>query len=474
MRARWSILLLLLALPLAQAAFTASFNPDTRTIKLNDTARFTLTLTHDSTQSQTFEIYSPEIAWDITTEPTTDRVVTIYPQQARNITLILRPLYVTTGYYVVPIHIRRSGANELGKLYALVGVLDPDTPVGIYLPTVKITTDIPASLDPRSPITLPITLENKNRRDLERVTLKIRSALFNKDIDTSLASLERKDIDVELELDPRTPPQEDVIKITALITADNRNYHYDAAPAIITIPEHGEIAADVQLTSGVLKRLQQITFTNTGNARKTQTYSIDRKLWGLFTNTEPEPRVLVQDGITRYAWDLDLEPGEQTTLLIVTNYRILAYLAILAILGVIAYYVFRSPVIIAKTATIVATHEGGITELKVMITVVNRSKHDVKDVVILDKVPRIASVVKDFDLGTVRPVKMLHDDKKGTLLKWKLDVLDSREERVIAYKMRSSLTILGGLQLPVAVAKCQSNGHERTTRSNVSQIGFGG
>ena len=88
--------------------------------------------------------------------------------------------------------------------------------------------------------------------------------------------------------------------------------------------------------------------------------------------------------------------------------------------------------------------------------------------------PRIASIVKDYDIGTVRPVNVLHDDKKGALIKWKFESLDAGEERVITYKMRSSLTILGGLQLPVAVAKCKSSGHERTTRSNVSQIGFGG
>ena len=472
MRAR--LLVLLLLLPIVSATFTAELTPDNRVIKLNETAKFLLTITHDSATSQDFEIYSPDVIWDVTTEPAADRILTVYPTEKRQTTLILRPLYVNPGTYVVPIHVRLSGKNQLVKTFAIIGAVVPTTPVGTYIPTVTITPKLDPSIDPRGELTVPVLLENKNRRDLGSVTVKLRSGLINADYTTTLGPLEKKEVRITTRIDALTPPQDDTLKATVFIGADNTTYQYDSAIIPYRVDEYGEIAPDAAFQDSFLKHVQTITFTNTGNTPRTLTYTVQRAYWGLFTKATPRPDIVVRDGTKVYAWEIRLAPREQTELTIVTNYRSIFYLAILIALCVLAYYLLRSPIILRKSATIVTTHEGGISELKVLIHVINRSKHELTDVAILDKVPRIASVVKDEEIGTVRPVKILHDDKRGTMIKWRFDAIEPSEERLIAYKMRSSLTILGGLQLPVAVAKFQSHGRERSTRSNVSQIGFGG
>jgi hypothetical protein len=86
---------------------------------------------------------------------------------------------------------------------------------------------------------------------------------------------------------------------------------------------------------------------------------------------------------------------------------------------------------------------------------------------IIDKVPHIAEVLKDFEMGTLHPTKVLKHAKKGTLIKWEVKELDKFEERVLAYKIKSRLSVLGEFKLPVAVAKFSTlSGKERSTHSN--------
>ena len=125
-----------------------------------------------------------------------------------------------------------------------------------------------------------------------------------------------------------------------------------------------------------------------------------------------------------------------------------------------------------KTATVIATKEGGISELKVIIEIINRSKKQIKHVKIIDNVPRIAELAKEYDVGTVKPDKVVQHERKGTLVKWSLDEVDPGEERVISYKVKSKLSILGGVTLPSAAAKFEFGKRQRTANSNTPVIGF--
>jgi hypothetical protein len=110
----------------------------------------------------------------------------------------------------------------------------------------------------------------------------------------------------------------------------------------------------------------------------------------------------------------------------------------------------------------------------VLIEVRNRSGHRINNVKLLDKIPRIVELVEEHGVGTLRPAKVLRQDASGSLLSWNLNELDRYEERVVSYRIRTKLSIVGRLHLPVAQVKFERHpGRTRSTRSNISQIGFG-
>lgn len=75
---------------------------------------------------------------------------------------------------------------------------------------------------------------------------------------------------------------------------------------------------------------------------------------------------------------------------------------------------------------------------------------------------------------TLRPVNIVKHDRKGTIVKWSIEKMAPGEQRIITYKIKSKLSILGGVTLPVAVAKFDAAGRKRTTSSNAPLVGFSG
>jgi len=98
----------------------------------------------------------------------------------------------------------------------------------------------------------------------------------------------------------------------------------------------------------------------------------------------------------------------------------------------------------------------------------NRSRKPVHNMLVTDGLPRITEFVESHHLGSLRPSRVARTMKKGTLLYWELDVLEPYEERIITYRMKSRLKIVGDMTLPRARVKFeQANGSERIEISPV-------
>ena len=93
---------------------------------------------------------------------------------------------------------------------------------------------------------------------------------------------------------------------------------------------------------------------------------------------------------------------------------------------------------------------------------------------ITDWIPSIATHKKESHVGTLAPKKILKHLKRGTIIKWEIDALEPFEERIISYKLKSKIAIVGGLTLPHSKIKFETDkGQERTVTSNRSRINFG-
>ncbi len=195
----------------------------------------------------------------------------------------------------------------------------------------------------------------------------------------------------------------------------------------------------------------------------------------LFTATYPEAKVIKdQTGKTFFAWELTLAAGESAEpIIIVTSYRWLFYIIAIMIVACVAYVGFKNPLIVRKQGITLGGKEG-LGELKIMINIKNPSNHTIHDMTIFDKVPNLADLVHEFGMGTLSPVKILRSEKDGsTLLKWNIEKLDPYEDRIISYKIKPRLSIVGDFSLPRTTVNYKKNDKLIKVNSNVAVVSAG-
>ena len=124
---------------------------------------------------------------------------------------------------------------------------------------------------------------------------------------------------------------------------------------------------------------------------------------------------------------------------------------------------------IRKEVAVIGIEEGGISDLKVILHVKNRTGKNFDRITIVDKIPTIATVLKTTEVGSLTPTKITQT-KEGILVKWELEKLEKYEEMVFSYTIKSRLSILGGLRLPQATARFFHENKERRTASGAVAV----
>ncbi len=461
----WLIVAIVLLSNVSAQDFSVEFSPGQQTIGENDKAEYSLLLYHDYKGIEFFEVYSPEVLWDIRT----NELLQVRPSEPFTTILSIQPLNINPGLYGVPIHVKRSGTNEVKKALLYMEVTGPPS-THTYLPAVRGTVEIPAKVDPRKDVVITVNLENQNRRNLSDLSIKVRSNVINQDFVTNLGPLERKTARFITNIDPQTRPQRDALRVTVVATEKDRGYQFDLPPIDYEIPSYGQITPTIEIVKSFLRRTRIITLKNDANVLIDQPFAFKMPWYTrIFSSTDPDARV--ENG--NLVWDVQINVGNSREVRITTNFRPAAIILLLAIIAYIAYLVFRSPIVIRKSAHVLSTREGGISELKILLEVKNRTNKPVRDATIIDLVPRIAELIKEYDVGTLTPKNVIRHERKGTILKYEVGDIMPHEERVISYQVKSSLSILGGVSLPEAVARfVASTGKERTTSSNKPKVNF--
>lgn len=444
--------------------FSATITPQEKTIKTPETATYELSILNNGRNGQIFEIFSPDIIWDVRT----DKPLFVSPKKITTAQLLIRPLNLNPGMYGVPLTIRKVGSTETIKQTIFIELQSQHPPTTTYLPAFKANASMPKQIEPNNEFTLTLNLENLNKRNLSDVNIRIRSNTVNKDYTTTLAPREKKTLTFTTTPDKTIPPQKDVLKINIIKTEKDKVYQYEANPIQYEVLPYDNVAIEKKEWSDFLLEIYTAKITNKGNIPKDTTHAKEMTLLKrLFSKTYPE----ASTSKGAYNWNVHTDIGEEMTVSITTNYRPAAATAFIIIVMILAYYLLRSPLSIKKTATVISTKEGSISEMKIKLNILNRSKKIIRNINIIDLVPKIAEVEKKFDSTMIAPSQIIHNDKKGTLLKWNIDHLDSKEEHILTYRLHSKLNITGGATLPVAVARfTTTDGKERTTFSNKHKV----
>lgn len=415
-----------------------------------------------------------DISWSVLSEPLSDYFsgMKIGAHSIKKTTLRLsHAADLNFGAYKLALKIISSKTPDSKTEYLTINLIPPTPVILDYLAAVSRIVEIPAKIDPRQEFEIKINLVNRNPKNITSMLIKIRTKnnLLSKDVRTELAPLGKQIIRESFKLDSLTPPQEDMLIVSLIVEGNVLQPEIEEKFEIVG---YGELVEQESKTKkSFLKIVEETTYFNDGNINALKTIEIETSAFKkIFTKTWPKSFTITREGKRYMAWQLSLEPQQSMTIKVQRSYRGLFLFCVLVIIIAVAYYVFRSPVSVKKEATVIGLREGGISEMRVLLHVKNRSKKAFEKITIIDRVPKIAELEKIFDAGTLHPTKIFQH-KQGTVMKWEIDSLDKYEERMFSYRIKSKLSILGAFNLPTAIARFHdSKGKKFITKSNKARI----
>lgn len=437
-------------------------------------AIYNVSITNQRDVTQTYELFSPTsgIGWSVVTRPLRNRMVTIGGNGTAMIEVVVEPIEkFPPGVYIVNLDITTNfGENYQMPLRIYMGPVLPSE----YLPAIRTTVDMNDRIDPRETQSIKIFIENLNPLDLTGMVVRIVSDIpeLNMEQTVDLAPNDHRAVEVTVKLPDTQQPKEyfvffqferndEIIKVV-----DKK---------IEVLPLAVPFIQKIDEQKSFLKKKQVITFSNPGNVRNTQTMRVDvGAIESVFTTTSPKARLVKDANRRAFAWDIELGPDEERKVETTTSYQIPFAVLIIVLISIPIYQVYRNPFAITKSASDLVVEEGGVSALKVTLVVKNLGSSVLKDIEILDEIPSIAAVEKDVEMGTLKPSQMLQGRGGSIFARWKLSELEGKEERLITYKLKSRLNIIGTMQLPRAKAAFSTgNGKKKVSYSNIYRVSTG-
>jgi len=222
------------------------------------------------------------------------------------------------------------------------------------------------------------------------------------------------------------------------------------------------------ISYSLLLQTATITVKNEGNAPSTSFYVTEDMPMFIQSLVQPVGHYTVETIHDRvfYHWLIpSLMPGEER----VVKYQVNLWNVWAITLIIIFSIVFGFKYVFTPKVVKSFTHSGPIArgkEIIVSLDVRNRSRKKINDVEVRDFIPSILGVVGKYD--TLRP--KARKVKGGTELVWNFDSLKPREERVITYRIKPSVDVMGSLKLPKAKVRYMDKKKERKMMASKSVV----
>lgn len=447
-------LIILIFIPILANAqsFEVTAEPIVDAIVIDEDAIFKISIENTLNSKQEFRIYTLDFPfWDIRTDPIVNPItLEVNGDSTKSIELMIDPLHITQiGAFIVNINVQSLRTKEIIMVPVQIGIKSTEPLIGGYIPTVVTSVSIPEKIDPREEIPIKINLNNQNLIDYDDMIIKFESNLINEEIEYQLEPKEEKTLTLKRKIDPLTKPQKDTFSVS-VFKGDRLIVNPIVKP--IEIIEYSKLN-EKETRKRLLRTKKEFTFTSNDKNYKGKTRIETTLFKSLFTSTNPKSETVIEDGKRYIVWDISLQGSNSLNLTVTENLLPLFVILILIVVLIALYYSFRSPMTIRKEANIIKEKDGGISELKVILHVRNRSKSKLNDIHLSERVPHLVLVEKDISIGTLHPEKILRHENKDTIIKWNIHSLDAHEERVLAYKVSTMLPILGSFSLPATGSK---------------------
>lgn len=432
-------------------------------------ATFSVTITNKESQTQTYNLYSLQSgqSWNVDPFPLKDKVITLEPGHSYTTTIRAKTLQdLPPGIYFVHLTVQGDvGDSYTEELKIYLKTKDPLD----YLPTIRVNVDMDEKINPKEPLSIKLFLENRNPLNLNDLKIRIETEIpeFQKEVMVELPPQSKKTVEFSIMPNPYTQPKGYTLFFVFESKGEAVKVIEQKIEVLSLLPPF-EITATEETV--YLKKSRTLTVRNTGNVRNTQLVKDPVSLWMLpIIRSEGKSEVI--DGERYLTWEAELGPNEFVSIPIVINYRIFVYALLALLLFGLFYWYAQSPLSLQKSAVTARGDEGTLSEIKITLELKNHSNKPIKNVTVTDLVPSIANIDKSLELGTLKPQETKYA-KNGTKVVWSLAELDAHEHRLITYKIKAKLNILGTFSLPRAETEFErKKGQRRKAYSNVFRIG---
>jgi len=460
---------------ITESPFNVSIEAVKDKIDFEEYAQFKITIFNPRETIETFTIKpaGPYVEWFIKTDPASDYSVKVYPDTQKEVIVIIKPISVGIGRYALRINVNNDQADALFQKDIIVNVVSMSN-----LPAVSISGKFPKTIDPREPFIVTVWLENRNAKQLDDVTVNLKSDIISESTKTTLgpagSTNGTKTLEFNIKLDNRTAPVKlDTLRVIVNVKDGNEVYEIKSAPYDYEVLKYGGLTDNHNPKFMLFGRYDEVTFVNDANTKYEGVAKIENPFYrALFTKANPKSFAFTESGKRYIGWNVNLSSQEKFNVIVKVNYLPLVIFLIAAIMIILAYYSFRSPIIITKSAKDIMSRDGGIARFKIVLQVKNRSKNSIENISIIDKIPDIAEYEKEGHVGSLQPVKVVQT-KKGLIAKWIINNLGAGEETVIIYTIKSRLSVLGKMPLTIALSKFEDKkGNVKRSYSNKANIGI--
>lgn len=213
--------------------------------------------------------------------------------------------------------------------------------------------------------------------------------------------------------------------------------------ASITIEEKSELRQETTSENRMLSKSVTLRGTNSGNIQDTIELKDSGTGFLALYSFERQPAKIEYSGSRKvFTWTCELGPAESCTVKYQVDYWLIV-VAVVVVFGIayVIYTVSEQPYIHKRVVKKDKEHA-------VHIIVKNRSRKALQNVQVIDNVPEVVSVVA----GSLSPaIKPAAKSKRGGMeLTWTFSRLAPGEERVISYRVRPVVMVLGKIRLPKA------------------------
>ena len=468
--------LLSMFLLLINIAYALSFEVKVVPIKdkivVDEVAEFDVIIQNNLETDEEFTIKKAGYPfWDMYTKPLQNPITLRVPAlSSASIRLFVDPLYITSvDTYTLDMGVVLDRTAQEQKIPVTVGIKSTEPLIGGYIPTVLASVSItPGEIDPRKQFAIKIVLNNQNPINYTNLTIKIESKLVKDTLYVPLGPKEEKTVEITKKLDDLSPPQEDRLVVT--VFKDERTI---VSPTVknFNVKEYF-VREEIPKEQSFLKIRKGIKVVSNNPSYKGIIKIETTPLKNLILATYPQASTVKEDDKYYLVWDYEVSENNTFKAYTIENYRPIVVIIVLIIIAIVLYFLFRSPIVVRKSIANVGMSEGGISEAKIVVKVKNRIRKQITDIEVIDNLPHIAHVEKELSIGSMQPHAFLQHPKKGVIIKWNIETLESGDERVLSYKMRSRLAILGEFNLPAATARCKVD--NKVVISNSNRVTVGG